>query len=95
MKSLSNNQKISAAAHQVVQSAGLWSLLVQRIYITPTVLVVPNASEQGTKSEVARKWAAWPHNPCRPAVITANDVPVPVPSPLLQKARQQYLIIPS
>ena len=25
----------------------------------------PNASEWGTKSQVAHKWATWLHNPCR------------------------------
>ena len=26
---------------------------------------VADASERGTKSEVAHKWAQWLHNPCR------------------------------
>ena len=34
-------------------------------YITPAAYGVPSASERGTKSEVAHKWARWLHNPCR------------------------------
>ena len=34
-------------------------------YITPAARGVPNTSEQGAESEVAHKWAAWLHNPCR------------------------------
>ena len=30
-----------------------------------TELGLPNASERGTKSEVAHKWAGWLHNACR------------------------------
>ena len=33
--------------------------------MTPAVSGSPSASEQGTKSQVARKWARWLHNPCR------------------------------
>ena len=31
-------------------------------YITPATLRVPNASQRGTKSVVAHKWAEWLHN---------------------------------
>ena len=34
-------------------------------YLTHAVLGVPNASERGTKSELAHKYAPWQHNPCR------------------------------
>ena len=34
-------------------------------YITPAASEFPNASEQGTKSEVGHKWAGWLQNPCR------------------------------
>ena len=34
-------------------------------YITLAVWGIPDASERGTKSEVAHKWAQWLHNPCR------------------------------
>ena len=33
-------------------------------YITFAISGVPNASQRGTKSEVAHKWAHWLHNPC-------------------------------
>ena len=33
--------------------------------ITPAVSGSPSASERGTKSQVAHKWARWLHNPCR------------------------------
>ena len=33
-------------------------------YTTLAVWGVPNALEQGTKSEVAHKWAGWLRNPC-------------------------------
>ena len=42
-------------------------------YITPTALGVPNASEHGTKLEVAHKWAGWLHTPCRPRVPNASQ----------------------
>ena len=32
-------------------------------YITRAAWRVPTASERGTKSEVAHKWARWLHNP--------------------------------
>ena len=32
--------------------------------ITPAIWEVANASEWGTKSAVAQKWADWLHNPC-------------------------------
>ena len=34
-------------------------------YLTPAVSGSPTASERGTKSEVAHKWANWPPHPCR------------------------------
>ena len=34
-------------------------------YIAPAIWGVPTASERGTKSEVAHKWAWWLHHPCR------------------------------
>ena len=36
-----------------------WPTKGQGGYITPTAYGVPSASEQGTKSEVAHKWAHW------------------------------------
>ena len=33
-------------------------------YVTPAILGIPNASERGTKSDVAQKSACWLHNPC-------------------------------
>ena len=50
------------------QSGGLtqkWPTNGQGGYITPSVSGSPSAREQGTKSEVAQKWARWLHNPCR------------------------------
>ena len=32
--------------------------------MTPAASRSPSASERGTKSEVAHKWARWLHNPC-------------------------------
>ena len=34
-------------------------------YITPAAWGVPNASERGTKSKLAHKWAGWLHKACR------------------------------
>ena len=45
-------------------------------YITPVVSGVPNASEPGTKSELAQKWAWWLHHPYHwggPERFTAGD----------------------
>ena len=42
-----------------------WPTTGQSGYITPAVLGIPTASEQGAKSEVAHKWAKWLHHPCR------------------------------
>ena len=45
-------------------------------YITLAVLGVPNASERGTKSEVAHKWGDWLHQPWRlggPQRLRAGD----------------------
>ena len=33
--------------------------------MTPAVSGSPSASERGTKSQVAHKWARWLHNPRR------------------------------
>ena len=44
--------------------------------MTPAAWGVPSASERGTKSEVAHKWARWLHNHCRlgdPLRFTAGD----------------------
>ena len=41
-----------------------WPASGQRGYITPAIRGVANASERGTKSAMAHKWAAWLHNPC-------------------------------
>ena len=35
----------------------------------PCHLGVPNASERGTKSEVAHTWAGWLHHPCHLGVL--------------------------
>ena len=35
-----------------------------RGYIAPVVWGVPDASQWGTKSEVAQGWGGWLHNPC-------------------------------
>ena len=42
-----------------------WPTSGQGGYITPAAPGIPTASERGTKSEVAHKWARWLHNPCR------------------------------
>ena len=45
-------------------------------YITPTIWAVPNASQRGTISRMANKWADWLHNPCHlggPQTFTAGD----------------------
>ena len=41
-------------------------------YITTAAWGVANASEQGTKSEVAHKWAGWLHNPAAWGVPNAS-----------------------
>ena len=33
-------------------------------YIIPAARGVPNASQRGTKSDMAHKWPLWLHNPC-------------------------------
>ena len=43
-----------------------WPTSGQGGYISPPALGVPTASEWEAQSEVARKWARWLHNPCRP-----------------------------
>ena len=51
-----------------LQSGGLnhkWPTNGQGGYITPAVSGSPSASERGTNSEVAHKWARWLHNHCR------------------------------
>ena len=48
-----------------LQSGGLnhkWPTNGQGGYITPAVSGSPSASEQGSQSEVADKWARWLHN---------------------------------
>ena len=42
-----------------------WPTSGQSGYLTPAVLGIPTASEQGAKSEVAHKWARWLHHHCR------------------------------
>ena len=42
----------------------LWDQAALSVLTRPT-WGVPNASEHGTQSEVAHKWAGWLHNPCR------------------------------
>ena len=42
-----------------------WPTSGQGGYITRAASGVPTASERGTESEVAPKWARWLHNPCR------------------------------
>ena len=42
-----------------------WPTNGQGGYMTPAVSGSPSASEQGSKSQVAHKWAMWLHNPCR------------------------------
>ena len=42
-----------------------WPTSGQGGYIIPAAGGVPTALERGTKLEVAHKWAAWLHNPCR------------------------------
>ena len=52
-----------------LQSGGLTQKLPtngQGGYITPAASGALSASERGTHSEVAHKWARWLHNPCRP-----------------------------
>ena len=43
-----------------------WPISGQGGYITPAASGIPTASERGTKSEVAHKWASWLHNPLPP-----------------------------
>ena len=43
-----------------------WPTSVPGGYMTPAAWGVTAASERGTKSEMAHKWAGWLHNPCRP-----------------------------
>ena len=42
-----------------------WPTSGQSGYLTPAVSGVPTASERGSKSEVAHKWAKWLPHPCR------------------------------
>ena len=42
-----------------------WPTSGQGGYITLAASEVPTASERGTESEVAHKWARWLHHPCR------------------------------
>ena len=42
-----------------------WPINGQGGYITSAASGIPSASERGTKSEVAHKWARWLHHPCR------------------------------
>ena len=42
-----------------------WPTSGQSGYVTPAVSGIPSASERGTKSEVAHKWARWLHHLCR------------------------------
>ena len=42
-----------------------WPTSGQNGYLTPAVSGIPSASERGTKSEVAHKWAKWLPHPCR------------------------------
>ena len=42
-----------------------WPTSGQIGYLTPAVSGSPTASERGTKSEVAHKWANWLPHPCR------------------------------
>ena len=42
-----------------------WPTSGQSGYVTPAVSWIPSASERGTKSEVAHKWARWLHHLCR------------------------------
>ena len=42
-----------------------WPTSGQGGYITPAAWGVPTTLERGAESEVAHKWARWPHNHCR------------------------------
>ena len=42
-----------------------WPTSGRNGYLTPAVSGIPTASERGTKSEVAHKWAKWLPHPCR------------------------------
>ena len=42
-----------------------WPTSGQSGYLTPAVSGIPAASERGSKSEVAHKWAKWLPHPCR------------------------------
>ena len=42
-----------------------WPTSGQNGYLTPTILGIPTASERGSKSEVAHKWAKRLPHPCR------------------------------
>ena len=61
-------KKSEVAASPVLRSGGLnqkWPTNGQGGYLTPAVSGSPSASERGTKSEVAHKWARWLLKPCR------------------------------
>ena len=42
-----------------------WPTSGQNGYLTPTILGIPTASERGSKSEVAHKWAKQLTHACR------------------------------
>ena len=57
-----------AGGSPMLQSGGQnqkWRTSGLSDYITLAVRGVPNASQQGTKTEVAHKWAWWLHHPCQ------------------------------
>ena len=60
--------RLAACGSPLLHSGGQnqkWRTSGPRGYITPAALGVPTASERGAELEVAHKWAAWLHNPCR------------------------------
>ena len=59
---------LPSRASLALQSKGKneqWPTSGQIGYITLAMWMVPNASERGTKSTMAHKWADWLHHPCR------------------------------
>ena len=65
-----------APPHQSGGKNQKWPTSGQRGYLSPAVSGSPSASERGTKSEVAHKWARWLLNRCRlgePHRIRAGD----------------------
>ena len=60
-------QPLLSRGSPMLQSGGQnqkWSKSGRIGYITCAVWGIADASKEGTKSEVAHKWADWLHDPC-------------------------------